>query len=60
MIMATLRAKARTKPADGNVKQNPAALSCDVPAQEKGPIQKALGDIPASCGSRREYLKTNH
>ena len=29
-------------------------------AQEKGPLGKPTDTIPASCGSLREYLKTNH
>jgi hypothetical protein len=60
MIMATLTVKSRTKPDDGTVKQNPATSSRDRPAQDQGPIHQPVGDIPASCGSLREYLKTNH
>jgi hypothetical protein len=60
MIMATLRVKARARPADGKVNQNCAPLPCDSLAQEKDPVRKPADEIPASCGSLREYLKTNH
>jgi hypothetical protein len=60
MIMATLRVKARPKPADGKVNQRCAPFPGDSPAQEKGPLGKPTDTIPASCGSLREYLKTNH
>jgi hypothetical protein len=60
MTMATLRVKARTKPADGIVKQDRATLSGDGPAWEKIAVQKAADQVPASCNSLREYLKTNH
>jgi hypothetical protein len=58
--MATLRVKARTKPADGIPKQDAAALGGDGPAREKDAAQKSADQVPASCNSLREYLKTNH
>jgi hypothetical protein len=60
MIMATLRVKARTTPVDAKVSQNPASLTRDSPLQEQGRVRKAADEMPASCGSLREYLKTNH
>jgi hypothetical protein len=58
--MATLRVKARAKPADGGANQNCAPLPGDGPPQEQGPLRKPTDAIPANCGSLREYLKTNH
>ena len=58
--MATLRVKARTKPGDELAKQDPATLSSASPAREKGPAQQAVDEVPASCNSLREYLKTHH
>jgi hypothetical protein len=60
IIMATLRVKARTKPADGKGEHNPATSTRDNPVQGKAPEQKAVGEIPAKCRSLREYLKVNH
>jgi hypothetical protein len=60
MIMATLRVKPRAKPAEGNANQAPATLNHDNRAEEKGETQHAAGASPASYGSLREYLKTNH
>ncbi len=58
--MATLRVKARAKPADGKANHNPATLTCDDPAQGKTPEQKVAGGTPARWRSLREYLKVNH
>lgn len=58
--MATLTVKARTKPADGKVNQEPAGLTRSSPGQDKGPIQKPADEVPSSCNSLREYLKANH
>jgi hypothetical protein len=58
--MATLKVKARPKPADGKVGQSCAPLPGESRAQGKAAVQKAADAIPASCSSLREYLKTNH
>jgi hypothetical protein len=58
--MATLKVKARPKPANGQAAQSCAPLPGDRPAQQKGAVQKAGDAIPTSCASLREYLKTNH
>jgi hypothetical protein len=60
IIMATLRVKPRTRPADGKVDRNPATSTRDNPVQGKAPEQKAAGETPARCRSLREYLKVNH
>ena len=56
--MATISVKARPKPAKG--KFNTATLTGDSPAPGKGAALKAAGNGQASCGSLRDYLKTNH
>jgi len=58
--MATLRVKARAKPADGKANHNPATSTDDNPVQDNAPVQKAAGETPARCRSLREYLKANH
>jgi hypothetical protein len=60
MTMATLRVKARTKPAEAKANHHPATSTRDDPVQGKGREQKAAGEIPARCRSLREYLKVNH
>ena len=58
--MATLRVKARAKPADGKANHDPATSTRGDPVQGKAPEQTAAGDTAANCRSLREYLKVNH
>lgn len=58
--MATIRVKARPKPAADTRSHKPATLTRDNPAPANGATPKVAGEGQASCGSLREYLKTNH
>jgi hypothetical protein len=58
--MATIRVKARPKLAEAEANRTPATLPRDRPAAGKGVASKAAGNVPAGCGSLREYLKANH
>jgi hypothetical protein len=58
--MATLRVKARTKPADARARHSPPTSTGDNPVQGKAAEQKTAAENPERCRSLREYLKVNH
>ena len=59
-VMATLRLKPRTKPADGEIKDAAGAVNREQSLEHKGDVPQAAGAISAPPASLREYLKTNH
>jgi hypothetical protein len=59
MTMATLRVKARTKPADAKANHSPPTSTRDNPAQGKAAEQQVATESPERCRSLSEYLKVN-
>jgi hypothetical protein len=59
-VMATLRLKPRTKPAEGEIKDAAGTMNRDQSPEQKDEAPQTAGATPASHGSLREYLKASH